>query len=222
MLLAVDTSTRWVGLALYNGAQVLAEMVWQSQNTHTVEMAPAIQELLARTGARTADLRVIGVATGPGSFTSLRIGLGLAKGLSLACHIPVVGIPSLDILAAAQPMRDLPMAAVLQAGRGRLALAWYAVQSGAWVAQDAPQVVRVEELAAQIHKPTLVCGELSAEERQVLARKRKNVVLLSPAQSLRRPAYLAELAWRRWQSGKVDDVVTLSPIYVHIAEAIPG
>jgi tRNA threonylcarbamoyladenosine biosynthesis protein TsaB len=222
MLLAVDTSTRWVGLALYNGAQVLSEMVWQSQNTHTVEVAPAIQELLDRSGVRVEDLRAIGVATGPGSFTSLRIGLGLAKGLSLACHIPLVGVPTLDILAAAQPVRDLPMAAVLQAGRGRLALGWYAIQSGAWVAQGEPQVVRLEELAQQIHKPTLVCGELSAEERQHLARKRKNVVLLTPAQSLRRPAYLAEIAWRRWQSGKVDDVVTLSPIYLHIAEAIPG
>lgn len=222
MLLAVDTSTRWVGLALYNGAQVLAESIWQSQNTHTIEVAPAIQDLLAHSGAKVEDLRAIGVATGPGSFTSLRIGLGLTKGLALACRIPIVGIPTLDILAAAQPVRDLPMAAVLQAGRGRLALGWYAVQSGGWVAHSAPQVVRVEELAALIHKPTLVCGELTGEERQVLARKRKNVVLVSPAQSVRRPAYLAELAWRRWQSGKVDDVVTLAPIYLHIAEAIPA
>jgi tRNA threonylcarbamoyladenosine biosynthesis protein TsaB len=222
MLLAIDTSTRWVGLALYNGAQVLAETIWQSQNTHTVEVAPAIQEILARSGVKTGDLRAIGVATGPGSFTSLRIGLGLAKGLALACHIPIVGIPTLDVLAAAQPIRDLPMAAVLQAGRGRLALGWYAVKSGAWVAQEAPTVVRIDELAALIHKPTLVCGELNAEERQVLARKRKNVVLVSPAHSVRRPAILAELAWRRFQSGKVDDAVTLAPIYLHVAEAIPA
>jgi tRNA threonylcarbamoyladenosine biosynthesis protein TsaB len=222
MLLAVDTSTRWTGLALYNGVYVLGEMIWQSQNTHTVEVAPAIQELLQRAGAKTEDLRAVGVAVGPGSFTSLRIGLGLAKGLSLACHIPLVGIPTLDILAAAQPIRDLPMAAVLQAGRGRLALGWYHVQSGAWTADAAPAVVRVEDLAQQIHKPTLVCGELTGEERQVLARKRKNVILVSPAQSVRRPAYLAELAWRRWQSGKIDDPVSLSPIYLHIAEAIPG
>ncbi len=183
MLLAVDTSTRWTGLALYNGVYVLGEMIWQSQNTHTVEVAPAIQELLKRAGAKTADLRAVGVAIGPGSFTSLRIGLSLATGI---------------------------------------ALAWYRVQSGAWVAEAAPVVVSVEELAAQIHRPTLVCGELTGEERQHLARKRKNVVLVSPAQSVRRPAYLAELAWRRWQSGKVDDPVSISPIYLHIAEAIPG
>ena len=222
MLLAVDTSTRWTGLALYNGVYVLGEMIWQSQNTHTVEVAPAIQELLQRAGAKTGDLRGIGVAIGPGSFTSLRIGLSLAKGLALACRIPVVGIPTLDVLAAAQPARDLPMAAVLQAGRGRLAVAWYRVQSGAWALETAPAVLSVVDLAAQIHKPTLVCGELTGEERQHLARKRKNVILVSPAQSVRRPAYLAELAWRRWQSGKVDDPVALSPIYLHIAEAIPG
>ncbi|HEX9014059.1 MAG TPA: tRNA (adenosine(37)-N6)-threonylcarbamoyltransferase complex dimerization subunit type 1 TsaB, partial [Anaerolineaceae bacterium] len=100
MLLAVDTSTRWVGLALYTGSQVLGEMTWQSQNTHTVEVAPAVQELLTRAGVRSSDLRSIGVAVGPGSFTSLRIGLGQAKGLAMACRIPLVGIPTLDILAA--------------------------------------------------------------------------------------------------------------------------
>ena len=62
---------------------------------------------------------------------------------------------------------------------------------------------------------------MNAHERQVLARKRKNVLLASPARSIRRPSYLAEIAWQRWQQGKIADVVTLSPIYLHVAEAIP-
>ncbi len=78
------------------------------------------------------------------------------------------------------------------------------------------------DLSASIHKPTLVVGELTADERQVLARKRVNVILPSPAQSLRRPSYLAELAWKRWQAGQVDEVIALAPIYLHVAEAIPA
>ncbi len=222
MLLAVDTSTRWVGLALYDGVRVLSEIVWESHNHHTVEVAPALQMLMARTQVQTGDLHALAVALGPGSFTSLRIGLGIVKGMALALKIPVVGIPTLDILAAAQPVRDLPLAAVLQAGRGRLALGCYHIVKGAWAAEGAPQVVHIEDLAAQIHRPTLVCGELTAEERQILSRKRKNVVLASPAQSVRRPAFLAELAWKRCQAGRVDDPVTLAPIYLHVAEAIPA
>jgi tRNA threonylcarbamoyladenosine biosynthesis protein TsaB len=221
MLLAIDTSTRWVGLALYDGAQVFGETVWQSQSHHTIEVAPAVESLMARSGVKPADLNVIAAALGPGSFTSLRIGLGLAKGLALSLGIPIVGIPTLDFLAFSQPVRDLPMAAVLQAGRDRLAVGWYKVESGSWTSYGELQVLHIEELAALIHKPTLVIGELTAEERQTLARKRKNVVLASPAHSLRRPGFLAEMAWRRWQQGAVDEPVSLAPLYLHVAEAIP-
>jgi tRNA threonylcarbamoyladenosine biosynthesis protein TsaB len=221
MLLAIDTSTQWIGLALFNGAQVTAESLWQARGRHTVELAPAIRDLLARGGTAPAQLNAITVALGPGSFTGLRIGLAAAKGMALALRIPLVGVPTLDALAAAQPVRDLPLAAVLQAGRGRLALVWYAVVDGRWVAQGAPQVTPIVELSAGIHRPTLVAGELTGAERHLLARKRVNVVLASPAQALRRPSYLAELGWARWQAGQVDEIVSLAPIYLHVAEAIP-
>jgi len=222
MLLAVDTSTTWIGLALYDGVHVIGEMTWQTRNHHTVELSPSVQELLGRCGVRASDLQALGVATGPGSFTSLRIGLAMVKGLALALRIPVVGIPTLDVLAAAQPVCDMQMAALLQAGRGRLALVWYDAAGGAWRARGEPQVTSAEELVLQLNRPTLVVGEMSAAERQILARRRKNAVLASPVQSLRRPSFLAELAWERWRAGRTDEVVSLSPIYLHVAEAIPG
>ena len=222
MLLAVDTSTRWIGLALYDGSQVIAEEAWQSRNNHTIELAPAVAGLLKRSGINPGSLSVLAVALGPGSFTSLRIGLGLVKGMALALHLPILGVPTLDILAASQPVQEWPLAAILQAGRGRIALGWYMEKEGAWCAHEDARVTTVEELSQSIHKPTLICGELTAEERHLLARKRKNAMLASPASSVRRPAFLAELAWQRWQAGQVDDPVTLSPVYLHIAEAIPG
>jgi tRNA threonylcarbamoyladenosine biosynthesis protein TsaB len=125
ILLAIDTSTRNVGLALFDGTQVLAEYTWNSADHHTVELAPAVQDLMTRVHVNFGSIRAIGVALGPGSFTGLRIGLAFAKGIALALKIPVIGIPSLDILAAAQPPFHLPLAAVLRAGRGRLAVGWY-------------------------------------------------------------------------------------------------
>jgi tRNA threonylcarbamoyladenosine biosynthesis protein TsaB len=78
------------------------------------------------------------------------------------------------------------------------------------------------QLSHQIHEPTLVCGELSEEQQHALARRYKNVILTSPAHSVRRPSLLAELAWKRWLSGDVDDPATLAPTYLHIGEPIPG
>lgn len=222
MLLALDTSTRTVGVALYDGTQVLSETLWVSQDHHTVDVAPAVAAALAKPGAHFADLQALAVAIGPGSFTGLRIGLALIKGLALAHHLPLIGIPTLDALAQALPAMDLPLAAVLRAGRNRLAVGWYQADRGAWQPAGKIEVLTAAELAQAIQRPTHVCGELTDEERRLLGRKRRNVLLSSPAQSARRPAYLAEIAWQRWQAGKVDDPVTLAPIYLHTSASIPG
>jgi tRNA threonylcarbamoyladenosine biosynthesis protein TsaB len=221
MLLAVDTSTAQVGLALYDGAQVNAEFAWRSSQRHTVELAPAIADLLTRCGVGMEDVRALGIALGPGSFTSLRVGLALVKGLALARHLPLIGIPTLDILAAAQPASRLPLAVAIQAGRSRLAVGWYKSSKSGWQAKGPARVVTVDALIDEIEGPSIVCGELTSDERQRFERKKVNVHLASPAQSVRRPALLAELAWARWQEGKVDDEASLAPIYLHVAEPVP-
>jgi tRNA threonylcarbamoyladenosine biosynthesis protein TsaB len=222
MLLALDTSTQTVGMALYDGMQIIGETIWQTHSHHTVEVAPALGELFNRCAIRPMDLEGIGVALGPGSFTSLRIGLAIAKGLAMAVHIPIIGIPTLNILAAALPLSELPLAAVLQAGRNRLAVGWYQAGKHGWESAGEPQVITVDDLYEKIQTPTLLCGELTPAERQTLGRKRKTILLSSPAMSLRRPSFLAELAWKRLKSGKVDEVISLAPIYLHTAEAIPS
>ena len=206
MLLAVDTSTAQIGIASYDGSRVLAESVWIGRQHHTTQLAPALAGLLSRTGISMEMVSALGVALGPGSFTSLRVGLALVKGIALARKLPVIGISTMDIIAVAQPFSKLSLAVVLQAGRGKLALGLYKSSKNGWQSQGPARVVTVDALADEIESPTIVAGELSAEERQRLARKKVNIKLASPAQCVRRPAVLAELAWARWQAGKVDDV----------------
>ena len=221
MLLAVDTSTAQVGLAVYDGSLVIGEYAWRSSQRHTIELAPAIFELLRRCGLTMDDVQALGVALGPGSFTSLRVGLSLVKGFALARGLPLIGIPTLDILAAAQPLSKLPLLVAIQAGRGRLAAGWYKRSKGSWQAKAPARVVTVKALAEEVTSPVTVCAELNAEERQILA-ENPEIQLASPAQSVRRPAVLAERAWRRWQAGDVDERATLAPIYLHVAEPIPA
>jgi len=222
MLLAIDTSTQSIGVALYDGVQILSDMVWVSDQYHTVDLAPTVESLMDRSGVSSSELRVVAVALGPGSFTGLRIGLAFAKGMALAKHLDIIGIPTLDILAASQPLDELPMAAVLHAGRGRLAVGWYKKSSNEWKSRDDVQVKTSRELAAGIKSPTIVCGELTAEEQRIFRRKRKNVILHSPAQCLRRPSFLAELGWQRWRKGQNDDPAALTPIYLHYEQKSTG
>ena len=221
MLLAVDTSTAQVGLAVYDGVQVISEYAWRSGQRHTVELAPAVFELLKRCGLTMDDVRALGVALGPGSFTSLRVGLSLVKGFALARDLPLIGIPTLDILATAQPLSKFPLLVAIQAGRGRLAAGLYKRSKNGWRAKEPARVVTAKVLAEEVKSPVMLCAELTAGERQILAAK-SEFQIASPAQSVRRPAVLAELAWRRWQAGDVDDRAALAPIYLHVAEPIPA
>lgn len=221
MLIALDTSTSWISLALFDGTYVRYETTWESQHHHTVELAPAIERLFSQTGSTQKDLTGLAVAIGPGSFTSLRIGLAFAKGISLALSIPLMGVPSLDVIASAQPLDERPMLAILHAGRRRLAYAPYQVEGNTWVAQDEPAVAEAKELVKMIEVPTLICGELSQEARAIIGRRWKNAVIAPPERCLRRAGYLAALGWARMAAGQIEDPISLSPIYLSTAEPIP-
>jgi len=219
MLLAIDTSTAQIGLALYDGVNVPGELVWQSHLHHTEQLAPALVGLMERVGVTMDSIQVLGVAIGPGSFTSLRVGLAFVKGLSLARHLPLVGVPTLDIVAASVPLTNRRLGAVVQAGRKRLAVGWYKPAKNGWQSDGPALTMTADELERSINKPVIICGELTAEDRQTLARKYKNVSLASPAKCVRRPGVLAEIAWHHWQAGKTDNAAALAPIYLHMVGA---
>jgi tRNA threonylcarbamoyladenosine biosynthesis protein TsaB len=81
------------------------------------------------------------------------------------------------------------------------------------------QNLTIEEFVESISEPILVCGELSGEARERLSYTK--CIIPPPVQCVRRPAVLADLAWRRWQAGQVDDPATLKPIYLHHGDPIP-
>jgi tRNA threonylcarbamoyl adenosine modification protein YeaZ len=95
ILLAIDTAAPRLQLALLRDAGRPETLVEDMTTGQAERLFPALDELLARVGAKYADLTRIAVTTGPGSFTGLRIGLSAARGLGLALGIPVLGIPSL-------------------------------------------------------------------------------------------------------------------------------
>mgnify|MGYP005817515547 CR=1 FL=1 len=220
MLLAIDTSTLTCGIALFDDPLLLGEMMWRTANHHTVELAPAVSDLLRRCSRPATELKAIGVALGPGSFTSLRVGMAFAKGLALSLSLPIIGIPTFEYQVAGQAVTAEPMLTVIPAGRSRMAVQEFIAEEGHWRAVDQPRVMTPEEISERISGPTRICGEMDTVERQSIGRKWKNAMLADPALSMRRPAVLAELAWKRWKAGQVDDPVSLSPIYLHVAGVI--
>ncbi len=218
MLLAIDTATQFVSLALHDGRLVRAEQTWFSANNHTVELAPAVLALLAQVGVGIGDLTALAVSVGPGSYTGLRIGVALAKGIAAGRRLPLVGVGTLDILASAQPQFQGGLIATAQAGRGRVIAATYQWRKGHWKLRHDPESMRWDELIASIDGPALVTGEISEDGLKALDEARFNgtpVTIAPPAQRLRRAGFLAEEAWSRLREEKSDfPAAAVAPVYV--------
>lgn len=218
MILAIDTATRWLGLALHDGTAVLAETGWRCLNNHTIELAPALQTLLGRANLSTADLKAIAVAIGPGSYTGLRVGLALAKGLALANRTPMIGISTLDVVAANFGPEPSALVAVVEAGRSRVSTAVYQWQpKGGWQASQAAATQSWPDLLAGLAErgqPVLFAGEISAEAKKLIRAAHSDFRVANPGQSVRRAGLLAEIGWQRWRRGDVSEASQLAPIYL--------
>jgi tRNA threonylcarbamoyladenosine biosynthesis protein TsaB len=217
IILAIDTATSAISLALHNGTEVLAEMTWRAPGHHTMELSPAVQEILNRAGVRPPDLRAIAVALGPGSYTGLRIGMSLAKGIALTCNPPIalIGIPTLDITVSAQPHLSPRLCAVSHAGRGRFNAGFYQWENKGWMSKESPILASWSELAKHFELPIQVCGEIDSIGREILSSLGDQIIISEPAQGLRRAGFLAQLAHQRLAVGQLDDPATLAPIYHH-------
>ncbi|MBN1428145.1 MAG: tRNA (adenosine(37)-N6)-threonylcarbamoyltransferase complex dimerization subunit type 1 TsaB [Anaerolineae bacterium] len=218
-ILAIDTATRNISLALLTDHEIAAETTWRTSENHTIELAPAVDVLLKRAAVTPVDLQAIAVTLGPGSFTGLRIGMGFAKGLALASEekIALIGISTLDVVAAGQPHPDGVdrLCAVVQAGRGRVSAGFYIWQHNRWTAtEEEPFIADWDTLSGRLSGPVLAGGEIDQAGREQLAGPDSQVIVSSAAQSLRRAGFLALLAQERLSAGRIDDPATLAPIYL--------
>lgn len=99
ILLAMDTSTSAITVAVHNGRRVLAERSVLDARAHTEHLAPLLAEVLAAAGLAPADVTDVAVGVGPGPFTGLRVGLVTARTFAHALGVPCHGVVSLDALA---------------------------------------------------------------------------------------------------------------------------
>ena len=215
MLLAIDTATGLSGLALYDEAGPRAECVWQSGRNHSAQLLPQLDALLRHVGAARGDLRAVAVALGPGSWSGLRVGMSVAKGLAIAGGLALLGVGTLDALAYQHARAAMPVYPLVRLGRDRFAAAPFRPDEAGPGRQGPDRNVALAELCAGLDGPALFCGALdgavTAELRRLLGERAR---VPGPAAGLRRPAFLAELAWRRLAAGERDDLVALEPIYL--------
>ena len=214
MELAIDTSTRYASVAVADGGAVVAELTWRSGRNHSVELAPAVRRVMNLAGAKMDNLTAVYVASGPGGFSALRVGMSTAKAMSAAMGVPLVAVPTLDVEAEPYLGLGMPVHAVMTAGRTRRYL-------GRFLEGSRPEysVVEDDELASQTTAKTVFCGEGLADVKEILnAGLGTRAVLARGAPPTRRPGSLAALGYASLQRGHTADVESLQPLYLRSAQ----
>ena len=159
MLLALDTSSAQVTVALSEGADVVLTLSSDRPQQHGEQLAPLIAQALERAGIVRQDLTAIGVGVGPGPFTGLRVGLVTARTLGFVLEIPVYGVCSLDVLAVEAVDTGAvhgDFAVATDARRKEVYLASYDDRG---MRLDGPVVGRPADLATDLNDDVAVVGE---------------------------------------------------------------
>ncbi len=218
MLLAIDTATRYLSLALHDGQDLIAEQIWRTGNKHNNLLASAVQELLEVCDVSPTSLTALAVSVGPGSYTGLRIGVSLAKGMAAAHDLPLIGISTLDTLAAGSPFENTRyrLLTIVQAGRGRIISGEYRVRKGRWEADAKPQLTTWATLLQEREGSYYITGEINEEGREAIVDARGedlSLTIVQPPYRIRRPGVLAQEALRRYEQG--------DPLDFHPAKCVP-
>ena len=210
ILLAIDTCTRRSSVALSDPHAIRAECTWEAERRHTAAVSARIRDLMRSSGIQPADIGALAVATGPGSFTGVRCGLAIAKGFAVARGLPLIGVSAFEIIATAQPERGMPIVALIEAGRSRVAAGRFEWRGSELTAAGEWRICSHQVLAESLQPPAWVCGDVAPALAGLLESQAE---LAPPLLNLRRAGVLAEIGRRRWLSGQVDDPATLMPIY---------
>ena len=215
-ILVIDTSTAQGCVVLYDGVH-LSTRTWPADRTHTTTLLGEIHHLLASTGISSEALSAVAVTSGPGAFTALRVGMGVAKGFHLAADTPLIDIPTLEATALPFAGADQRIIATLPAGRGRLVWQYFAGAGHTVTSVSEPRNGMVDDLAADLRSEPdarfIVAGELAPDHADLLEAL-ENTVIPLPALRYRQPGALAELAWRKWQAADLADPMLLEPVYL--------
>ncbi|MDY6972898.1 MAG: tRNA (adenosine(37)-N6)-threonylcarbamoyltransferase complex dimerization subunit type 1 TsaB [Thermodesulfobacteriota bacterium] len=225
MILAINTSTLEFGLAiLEDDGTVLTEYSMSKGAGHFGSLMPALHFLLTTSESDIRDLEAIVVAIGPGSFTGLRVGLSIAKGLCHALDIPIIGISSLEALASELPSSDLPLAPILDSRKGEFFTARFSWNDDNNLIRCTEDVsLRLEEFPTLFKEPALFIGNNFAGQSIPVKKTLGPLALMSPSHcwSLKASA-VGSLGLRRFHAHDFDDLHTLSPIYLRPPDIRPN
>lgn len=216
-ILALDAATEACSVAIWNDGEIHA-LYELCPREHTQRILPMVEQVLAESGITLSDLNALAFGCGPGSFTGVRIGIGIAQGLALGANLPVIGLSTLNTMAQGA-FRMTGASNVLAAIDARMGEVYWGKyrrnQQGEWQIIGAEQVLSPEHVIEQLKT---VDGEWATVGTGWAAypeiAKENDLILTDGKMLLPQAEDMLPLALQRWSNGEIQAVEDVQPTYL--------
>ncbi len=220
-LLALESSAKAASCAvLLDGA--LAASAWQATGlTHSRTLLPMVEDMLKNSGLTVAEMDVLAVAAGPGSFTGLRIGVSAVKGLAWAAEKPCIPVSTLEAMAWPLAHMEGVVVCAMDARRQQIYNAAFRAGGGELERLRPDRAISLEDAAgdlAELEGPLIVVGDGAQLCYDFFAGKGIACRLAPPHLRMQSAVGVALAARRLWPEGTVD-AQSLQPVYLRLSQA---
>jgi tRNA threonylcarbamoyladenosine biosynthesis protein TsaB len=213
LIIGLDTTSQSGSVSLINENKILGECLFNVGPRHSENVVSSLEWLLDTLNIEKREIEALAVSIGPGSFTSIRVGVTIAKSLAYSMKIKIVGVSSLEVLAMNIPQAGMNICSMLDAKRNEVYSAIYKYNNDFLTRTRDEKVGSVEALLNDIKVPTVFVGDGSVIYKKELANSR-NSILVSDNFNIIRSSNCALLGIVKLNDGNSDDVMGLVPNYL--------
>ena len=222
LILAFETSAKAASTALLEDGRLLAESYQNTGLTHSQTIMVMAEDLLKQCGKRVPDVTAVAVASGPGSFTGIRIGVAAAKGFAWGAELPCVGVSTLAAMAVGLGIWQGYVCPVMDARRSQVYNALFHVDCGKYTRIREDRAISLQELGEDVKnlpEPVFLVGDGSILCYNTLSEKVSGLILPPEARMHQRASGVALEAERLLQAGGSFPSEALVPNYLRLSQA---
>jgi len=214
-VLGIETSSILCGVAIVDEGEPVVEYRLNIRNVHSEKLVSVIERVSLDSQVGFDQLGGIAISIGPGSFTGLRIGLSVAKGLAFSLDLPLAAVPTLEALASQLPQTPYLICPLLRARKDELYVAFYKNTTGRLERVRDHKILTLPQFIAEVDTETILVGEGADIYKATLTKKLKGKAIFAPKTcSLPSALSVAQLGWERLKRGEIANLETLEPLYL--------
>lgn len=222
-ILAIDASGIAGSVAYIKDYEIVGEYYICYKLTHSETIMPMLENLKQIIDLPLEELDAIAVTSGPGSFTGLRIGVATAKAMALALNIPVIGVPTLDVLANSLYFTEHLICPIMDARRQQVYTSLYQWQEGSLKRLTDYEALPIETLLGTLEakaEKVIFLGDGEKVFKEEIVNKLGERALFAPSFiKLQHAGVLAECACQAYERGEVTDADLFAPLYLRKSQA---